>query len=111
MTLMHSCFDEANTSAVDWCARATLALDEISQSMGAFDEEVTLTRLARDREEIREHVKSLRRRLTLALSDPRLAVRLQAELSQLEWTTRICVLQLRRVTQDSAVLRPGARAS
>jgi hypothetical protein len=101
--------------AAEWLARAARELEEICRSIdgacvGATSSRA-VARLVMDCDEIREHARSLRRRLALVTRDPRLEVRLQAELSQLEWATRTCLRQLRLAIRDAGSTAPEVRAS
>ncbi|MDI1289431.1 MAG: hypothetical protein PSX37_05710 [bacterium] len=108
----------AEANAADWLSLATLKLDEISRSIEAtvpVEEAVCLRRAEQrvlaDREVIRGHVQSLRCRLSSVTRDPSVAVYLQAELSQLEWTARHCVRQMRNAFPDLGIRIAEVRAS
>ena len=115
MTDIAEHIDGDHAGATEWLDRAARELDEICRSIdGACVGATTsraVTRVVRDCDEIREHARSLRRRLTLVTRDPRLEVRLQAELSQLEWATRTCLRQLRLAIRDAGSRAPEVRAS
>lgn len=104
--------DCSEASAAAWLARATHELDRIIRSLDTFLADAGRTASASSvRDELREHSRSLRRRLPLVTRDPQLAVRLQAELSQLEWASRVCLRQIRIAVQVAEVRPPEVRAS
>ena len=128
MTDMASRSDCTEANSAEWLAWASHELDEISRSLEPSFEDSDdgvgthsdrspssalpdASRVVADRSEIVEHAQSLRRRLALVTRDPHLAVRLQAELSQLRWTTRICLRQLRLANPGASRPEPDTRAS